>query len=231
MSRIARRRVPGLFIAGTDTEVGKTYVASQIARQLSADGMRVGVYKPVASGAVVVGDQLVSHDAQALWEAAGRPGKLERVCPQVYQAPLAPHLAARQAGREVDAQLLRDGLDYWLSESDVILVEGAGGLMTPVADETYVADLAFEFKFPLVIVAPNQLGVINQTLQTLMTAAAYRDGIPVRGVVLNDVRVRSDDTSVTSNRAELDRRCTCPVLAHVSHGAERLDHVVDWLGG
>ena len=59
MSRIAKRRVPGLFIAGTDTEVGKTYVASQIARQLAADGLRVGVYKPVASGAVVVGDRLV----------------------------------------------------------------------------------------------------------------------------------------------------------------------------
>ena len=88
--------------------MGKTYVAALIARSLAASGRRVGVYKPAASGCVRDAQgRLVSDDAVALWEAAGRPGDLEHVCPQRFAAPLAPHLAARAEGREIDAGLLR----------------------------------------------------------------------------------------------------------------------------
>ena len=108
--------LPGLFITGTDTGVGKTYVAALIARSLVASGRRVGVYKPAASGCIRDAHGcLVSDDAVALWEAAGRPSDLEHVCPQRFAAPLAPHLAARGEGREIDANLLRSGLDYWRS--------------------------------------------------------------------------------------------------------------------
>ena len=73
----------------------------------------MGVYKPAASGCRREGGRLVSDDAVALWKAAGRPGELERVCPQRFLAPLAPHLAAREEGKQLDADLLRSGLDYW----------------------------------------------------------------------------------------------------------------------
>ncbi len=117
---------PGLFITGTDTGVGKTYVAALIARALVASGRRVGVYKPAASGCTRDAQgRIVSDDAVALWEAAGRPGDLEHVCPQRFLAPLAPHLAARAEGKTLDADLLRAGLDYWKARSDIILVEGA----------------------------------------------------------------------------------------------------------
>ena len=106
-------RVPGLFITGTDTGVGKTYVAALIARRLAQQGRKVGVYKPAASGCRRRGGVLVSDDAVALWEAAGRPGDLEHVCPQRFEAPLAPHLAAAAEGRQLDAGLLRRGLEYW----------------------------------------------------------------------------------------------------------------------
>src|SRR3990172_4269791 len=99
----------GLFITGTGTGVGKTYVAALIAQALRSAGKRVGVYKPIASGCEVRDGRLVSPDAIALWEAAGRPGTLEQVCPQIFAAPLAPHLAARAEGRRVDAGLLREG--------------------------------------------------------------------------------------------------------------------------
>jgi dethiobiotin synthetase len=173
-----RVSVPGLFITGTDTGVGKTYVAALIARWLAASGRRVGVYKPAASGCVR-DDQgrLVSDDAVALWEAAGRPGDLEHVCPQCFVAPLAPHLAARAEGREIDAGLLRTGLDYWRSRCEIVLVEGAGGLMSPLGDEEYVADLAGDLGFPLIVVSRNILGTINATLQTLIAAAVYGNGL------------------------------------------------------
>src|SRR5262245_24116488 len=103
----------GLFVVGTDTGVGKTFVASRIAAELAASGLTVGVYKPAASGCRQVGKQLVSDDAFSLWEAAGRPGPLRHVCPQRFAAPLAPHLAAKVERKEIDGQLLRRGIEYW----------------------------------------------------------------------------------------------------------------------
>jgi dethiobiotin synthetase len=223
-------RVPGLFITGTDTGVGKTYVASLIARMLVASGRRVGVYKPAASGCLCDAEgRLVSDDAVALWQAAGQPGELEHVCPQRFAAPLAPHLAARSEGKTLDADLLRTGLDYWRSRSEIVLVEGAGGLMSPLGDREYVADLAQDFGFPLIVVSRNVLGTINATLQTLISAAAYRDGLHVAGVVLNHpAPPATDDASLATNRAELAARCTAPLLAGVGFAAREFDCAVDW---
>lgn len=213
---IMPNRISGLFITGTDTGVGKTYVAALIVRTLAAEGRTVGVYKPVASGCRRQDGALVSDDAVALWEGADRPGDLEHVCPQRFEAPLAPPMAARAEGREVDIDLLHRGLEFWREQSEIILVEGVGGLMSPIAEKTYVADLAAAFGFPLVVVSRNVLGTINHTLQTLITAsaygrlekgtgtvcvqhpsgkrsqspfpaaAAYHKGLPVAGVVLNN---------------------------------------------
>lgn len=226
---MATPSLPGLFITGTDTDVGKTYVAALIASNLTAQGHRVGVYKPVASGCRREAGELFSDDALTLWKAAGQPGELTAVCPQRFEAPLAANVAAGEEGKRVDPDLLRSGLDYWRDRSDVVLVEGAGGLMSPVSDEDYVADLALEFGFPLVVVAPNVLGVINQTLQTLITAATFRDGIDVGGIVLNDIRPAGEDASIRSNRTELASHCVPPVLAHVRWGACSLETEVDWV--
>jgi dethiobiotin synthetase len=161
-----KNSIPGLFITGTDTDVGKTYVAALIAHQLTTAGYRVGVYKPAASGCRLENSRLISDDALLLWHAAGEPGEFEKVCPQCFLAPLAPHLAARAEGKKIDGKLLRDGLKYWLARSDIVLVEGAGGLLSPLSDNDYVADLAHDFGFPLVVVARNALGTINHTPHT-----------------------------------------------------------------
>ena len=218
----------GLFITGTDTEVGKTYVATLIVRSLVRQGHRVGVYKPAASGCRRVNGQIVADDAVSLWEAAGQPGSLEQVCPQRFIAPLAPHCAAQQEGRTVDAALLRDGLSVWADRCDIIVVEGVGGLMSPISDDDYVADLAIEFGFPLIVVAPNKLGTINQTLQTLITATAYDEGIDVAGVVLNDVAPLAFDASLSTNLTELQKRCIPPILAHIAHDQQELPETVEY---
>jgi len=222
--------VPGLFITGTDTGVGKTYVAALIARSLAAAGRRVGVYKPAASGCPRDAQGcLVSEDAVALWEAAGRPADLEHVCPQRFAAPLAPHLAARAEGREIDSGLLRRGADYWQARSEIVLVEGAGGLMSPMGGDQYVADLAQDLGFPLIVVSRNILGTINATLQTLMAASVYHGGLEVAGLVLNHPAPPSaGDLSLASNRGELAARCAPPLLAAVALGAKEFDSAVDW---
>ena len=220
--------VRGLFITGTDTGVGKTYVAAMIVRTLAEAGQRVGMYKPVASGCRWEGDQLAADDAAALWDAAGSAGSFHRVCPQRFAARIAPHRAAKAEGKEVDAQLLRTGLDYWLDRSDVIVIEGAGGLMSPVTDDEFVADLAYDFGFPLVIVARNVLGTINQTLQTVMAASTYRGGLPVAGIVLNSGDATSDDPSVATNRADIERYARVPLLAEVAFLGTGFAPSVDW---
>ncbi|HEX4130892.1 MAG TPA: dethiobiotin synthase [Pirellulales bacterium] len=220
-------RPRGLFIAGTDTGVGKTHVTAMIARSLVAAGRRVGVYKPVASGCMVGAGGLVSDDAAALWQAAGEPGELERVCPQRFRAPLAPPFAARRQGDEVDAQLLRAGLQYWCERSEIVLIEGAGGLMSPVTDDEFVADLAYDFEFPLVVVARNSLGTIHQTLTTLIAAATFRRGLDVAGVVLNQASAPLDE-SCQSNAAELAARMVPPLLAQVGWDQTEFDPPVDW---
>ncbi|MEE8450476.1 MAG: dethiobiotin synthase [Thermoguttaceae bacterium] len=222
--------VPGLFVTGTDTEVGKTYVAALIARSLAASGYRVGVYKPAASGCWLEAGVLVSDDAVTLWEAARRPGDLQHVCPQCFAAPLAPHLAAREEGRRVDEALLRDGLKYWQDRSDIVLVEGVGGLMSPMGDDEYVADLAHDLAMPLIVVSRNVLGTINQTLQTLITASVFRDGLTVAGVVLNEFDVSEEDISRKTNRAELAARCIPPLLTEVAPDAKDFASHVDWFG-
>jgi dethiobiotin synthetase len=218
----------GLFLTGTDTGVGKTCVGAMIARALRAAGYRVGVYKPAASGCRRERGRVVSDDAVALWLAAGKPGPLDRVCPQRFLAPLAPHLAAREEGKRLDRELLRRGFDYWRRRAEIVLVEGAGGLMSPLGEDEYVADLACEFGFPLVVVARNGLGTINQTLQTLVAAATFRDGLEVAGIVLNHPTPPGDDPSVATNRQELVSRCVPPVLAEVAWNAAQFDRPVDW---
>lgn len=233
-----RESATGLFITGTDTGVGKTYVGAMVARALASTGHKVGVYKPVASGCRRDGNRLVADDAVALWEAAGRPGELERVCPQRFAAPLAPHLAARAEGARVDSKLMRSGLEYWLERSEIVLIEGVGGLMSPMSDEDYVADLAYELHYPLLVVARNALGVINQTLQTLITAATFRRGLPIAGIVLNrppapgteaaHAPVSAADASIESNADEIARRSVPPLLAELSEGATGFERPIDW---
>lgn len=222
----------GLFITGAGTEVGKTYVASLIARQLLAEGKRVGVYKPVASGCVP-GDSggLISTDARDLWEAAGRPLTLNAVCPQRFGAPLAPNRAAACEQKTVDADRLRTGVRPWLEGFDFVLVEGAGGLLSPLSDRDYNADLAIDLHaahgWPIVVVAANALGAINATLQTVIAATAYRSGLPVAGVVLSQVN-EQPDASAASNHLDIARCSPAPLLADVRWGGG-FESPIDWL--
>jgi dethiobiotin synthetase len=206
---------PGLFITGTSTEVGKTYIAAAIAAQLYADGRRVGVYKPVASGCLQQTEGVLAEDALALWQAAGQPGSLADVCPQSFLAPLAPPLAAEAMGQRVDSALLREGITCWQQQSEIILVEGSGGLMSPISDTDCVANLANDLGYPLLIVAANQLGVVNQVLQTAVTARTVCPGLELAGVVLNQVSPGGLDQSLASNRALIEKHSQCAVLADV----------------
>lgn len=161
--------------------------------------------------------ELISDDAMTLWHAAGQPLTLEQVCPQRFLAPLAPNLAAKAEGRRVDEGLLRSGIDPWLEASDIVLVEGAGGLLSPLSDESFNIDLAADLGLPLVIVAANRLGTINDTLQTALTASVWDERLTIAGVILNQLQAETDSSCAT-NAAELRRHLRVPLLGEVVWG-------------
>jgi dethiobiotin synthetase len=206
----------GLIITGTDTGVGKTFVAVQIIEALRAQGIRVGAYKPVVSGSIPGPAGPIWDDLARLQAALGGDVPAERIAPQRFLAPLAPPIAARLEGRSVDPILLRRGIEWWNERANVVVVEGAGGLLSPLTEGESLADLARDLDFPLIIVARLSLGTINHTLLTLEAAASRQ--LPVAGIVLNEsMPTDPADRSAETNAEELQFRCAAPVLAIVRH--------------
>lgn len=212
-----------LFFTGTDTDVGKTYVASLAVAELRHSGRSVAVYKPVASGCEQVGQERVSGDATALWEASGRRGTLHDVCPQRFLAPLAPASAAAAEGQTVDDALLLSGLEAVSEGADWVVIEGAGGLLSPLSETQLNSDIADKLDTELVIVAANRLGVIHQVLATVLAAKAL--GLPVVGVILNQISERADPSFAT-NAATIAKFTSVPLLAELAFGAQQTG--IDW---
>jgi dethiobiotin synthetase len=191
---ISSSNARGFFITGSDTEIGKTFVACAIVRSFVEDSIQVGVYKPVASGLT----DLESSDAHQLWKAACQPGdSIERVCPQSFTQPLAPLVAAHCEDKSIDIQKITTGYEYWVNRSEFVVVEGAGGLLSPIAARLNNADLAAQLELPLVVVVPNRLGCVNQTMLVLEVARARQ--LPVVAVVLNQKAESSQDRSIETN--------------------------------
>ncbi len=210
---------PKLFFAGTDTDVGKTYVASLAARVIHGQGTRLGVYKPVASGCIEKQGKLIAEDAVSLWQAAGEPLTLEHVCPQRFRAPLAPPEAAEQEQKQVDTKLLTEGVKAW-EDFDMVIVEGAGGLFSPLADGILNIDLIQQLQATTVLVAANRLGVIHQTLSTCEAAA--KRGVHVRGIILCDPTGDADE-STHSNSKQIAKYCPVPILGTIPFRGESED--------
>jgi dethiobiotin synthetase len=173
----------GLFISGTGTEVGKTVIARALARALTRRGLTVAAAKPVESGAAFEGGRLVARDAMALRAASRFEGGLERLNLYGFEDPVSPHLAASRVGAVIEAASIVELVRALEPRADVVLVEGAGGLLVPLSDDVLYADVARAIGYPLVIVADNVLGAINHTLLTVEAARAR--GLEVAGVILN----------------------------------------------
>jgi len=174
-----------IFITSTDTGVGKTFFACGLAGLLESYGYRVGVMKPVETGCAKRDGVLYPEDAWRLKEASGCAETIERICPYRLPEPLAPSIAAERAGVRIDIDRLLTVLEEIKGAHDITLVEGAGGLMVPIVPSYTFADFARVAKLPVMVVAANQLGVINHLLLTLEHASCK--GLTLFGYVLNRV--------------------------------------------
>ena len=198
----------GYFITGSDTDVGKTYVACEIVRQLRQQGVAVETRKPAESGCVESGDGvLVTHDAAALQQANANRETIDRINPYRYRAALAPHRAARLEGQTIKLQALIDACSRD-DPAHCLIVEGAGGFYSPLAEDGQNADLANALQLPVIIVINDRIGAVNQTLLTLQAVRSRQ--LRVAAVILNQVSAITDTDM--DNAADLQPYCDCPLF-------------------
>ena len=206
----------GLFVTGTDTGVGKTFVTAGLSRLLRDRGLRVGVMKPVETGCDRHGDELVPEDAVQLLTAAGGDQDLSTVCPYRFEAPLAPDVAARREGRTIDPVVILNRFRAVAASHDIVLVEGAGGLLVPIWERYTMADLAGDMGLPLLVVTASRLGAVSHTLLTL-EHARFR-GLPIAAYVLNQL-TDTADVAMSTNADLLARSTDVPCAGVIEWSA------------
>ncbi len=201
------------FIIGTDTDCGKTYVTCQLLKQGLSQGLRVRALKPVASGCIEQDGLLVSEDVQHLQRY--HHGFDGTVCPWSFKSPIAPHLAAKEAGVRLSARAITD---FCCAEThadlDYLLIEGAGGLMVPLNETETWLDVLRLSAIPVILVVGMRLGCINHALLTAFALKAH--GIDCAGWIANGIDPNM--LAGSDNINTLSERIDAPLLARIAHG-------------
>ena len=203
----------GLFITGTDTEVGKTVIARLIVRTLVASGVRVAVMKPVAAGSFMTADGLRNEDALGLIADSNVDLPYATINPYCLAAPVAPHLAARDTCTTIELARIRENYHRLQGCADCVIVEGAGGWLAPLNDSEFIADLAAALELPVLLVVGLRLGCLNHALLTV--AAIRQRRLPLAGWIGN--QIDADYARVSDNLATLERHIGLPPIATVAH--------------
>lgn len=204
-----------LFITGTDTGVGKTYVTARLVRALRAKGLDCVGMKPLSCGGL--------EDADALRDACEGQLSIDDINPVRLQSFAAPYVAAMIESRVIDLDLIRRTYARLAAEHDSIIVEGAGGWLVPLTRDYFIADFAVELGLPVAVVTANRLGALNHTLLTVEAIKAR--GLTCAGIFLNQARTptEDDEIAIQTNRAVLEETAGVPILGIVTHGQSALE--------
>jgi dethiobiotin synthetase len=216
---LAKIPIPALLVLGTDTGVGKTMVAGAIGDWFRRRSRRVSVLKACATGCVRRREGLVSEDAEFLAHHANARFPLDVICPQCFVEPLAPAVAAERTAQPLDWSAIDRSIRAMAAESDVMIVEGVGGLMVPMDARHTFRDVASWLGAPAIVVARPSLGTINHTLLTLSVLREAK--VPIIGVVINRYPADSAGAAEESNPRAIEKWGKVPVLCLVPE--EKLD--------
>jgi dethiobiotin synthetase len=216
-----------IFITGTDTGVGKTYVAAGVAAALKHRGINVGVMKPAESGCVRRSGRLVPRDALRLMKAAGVRDALALVNPYRFQRPLAPSVAAEIEGKKVTLEIIVAAYQTLSARHDFMLVEGAGGIMVPLSRQATYLDLAKALNIPVVIVARPGLGTINHTLLTI--SALRVQNVEVAGIVINYAEARRAGLSEKTSPTAIEKMSGAKIIGIIPYKSKKFRIVADRL--
>lgn len=176
----------GIFVTGTGTDVGKTYVSALLVKTLREQGRSAGYFKPALSGARRRDGALIPGDAEEVCRMSGLPGPPEQYVAYLYEQAVSPHLAARLEGPPITRERIMERFSQVAARFDYLVAEGCGGLFCPLCTEgeqLLLGDVAAMLGLPLVIVSPSGLGAINAAVLTAEYAAKL--GLPVLAVVMN----------------------------------------------
>ena len=213
-----------VFVTGTDTDVGKTFVTAGLAAVMQSLGYKSGVYKPFQSGAEVKNGFLVAPDLAYVKQL---DFYVETLCSYLMKAPTAPYIAAELEGIEIEMDTVKKEYETIKNNCEILLVEGAGGLMVPVTKEVLMIDVAKMFDIPLLIVARPDLGTINHTLMTIKCAQS--EGIKILGVVISNYPQTTNDPVILRAKEMIEKYCNTKVIDIIKQGQTDLSKLAQKL--
>lgn len=217
----------GYFIAGTDTEVGKTFIGCALLEAWNAHGLRTAALKPVACGCERTPAGLHNADALALQAHAGLALPYPEINPYAFEPPVSPHLAAAEAGDAIDIERIMRHYRDIAGQADLVLVEGAGGWFAPIDGQRTMADIAIALDLPVILVVGMRLGCLNHALLTAQ--AIQHSGLKIAGWVANTLHPQME--RLDDNVQTLAARFAFPCLGHTPYtpGASpaQLAHLLD----
>jgi len=195
--------MPGIFITGTDTGVGKTFVTSLLARELIAKGCDVGVMKPISCGSKA------DNDAYHLKKQLRLKDPFELINPINFKNPLPPYPAAKIEKKKINLGKIFSAYRKLSKKHQIVLVEGVGGVLVPITRKYFIVDLIRDFGLPTIIVARAGLGTINHTLLTIETLKIRK--VEIIGVILNGFH--GNDKSEKTNAKVIQETGKVRILA------------------
>jgi len=224
-------KVKGLMVIGTDTGVGKTYVTCRLLEALREQGISAIGMKPVASGMIEKQGKWLNEDVEAILGAsAGQPGR-KIMNPYAFRPFVAPHLAARQAGEQIELDKILACYQQLGQQAEMVIVESAGGLMTPLDGKASFIELAQLLSTPVLLVVAIRLGCINHALLTVRALQAAN--IPLTGWLVNYPDAAEEQSPEVEKTLEL--RLAAPCVGRFSHdvtgtvcGKLDLDQILDF---
>lgn len=211
-----------IFVTGTGTDIGKTYVSGLLVKKLRSSGLNAAYYKPALSGAELIDGQLIPGDCKFVADMAGIPLAPQELTSYIYKTAVSPHLAAQLEHQPIEATVIQADFNKFSRQYDFLTVEGCGGLVCPLRmDDTSLmqTDIIKLLNLDLVVVAPAGLGSINSAVLTVHYAASL--GLTVKGFIFNSY----DDSHFLhrDNRNMIERLTKVPVITCVSDNAAGLD--------
>jgi dethiobiotin synthetase len=217
--------ISGLFVTGTDTGVGKTYLSAGIATALISRCVDVGVMKPAETGCIMRVGRLVPKDSLRLMKSARVKDPLSLVNPYRFRMPLAPAVASEREGKAIDPLKIISAFQTLSKRHEFMIVEGAGGIMTPLSANYTYLDLAKKLGLPVLIVARPGLGTINHTLLTI--AALRGRKISIAGIVINYAQDVKSGLAEKTNPEVIEKISGIRIIGIMSHGSGKFDDLLN----
>ncbi|MGV8074753.1 MAG: dethiobiotin synthase [Syntrophobacteraceae bacterium] len=214
MSRIGR----GIFITGTDTDIGKTVAAAATLISLRNCGVDAVPMKPVQTGGILRGEQMLSPDLDFCFRMAGiapTPAEYRHMAPYIFEPACSPHLAAQKSGRRISFDGIKESFSALLGMHESVVVEGAGGLMVPIFEDRLMLDLMVFLGLPVILVARPGLGTINHSLLSLRELE--RSGLKVPGVLFCEAKITEWGEIEQDNLRTVERIGKTRVLGRIPY--------------